>query len=97
MFFCGIARSIGESLNWERISIPDENDLLAIAEMFVAFTSGINTPIDNLIAKVAKADKFTENDRWDVARFWAESELVALGQKEFAVSRADFIDETTSN
>ena len=95
--FCGIARTIGESLDWERVPTPDDNDLDDLARMFVAFTEGDPTAVGNAsIAKVVDADKFTENDRWDVTRFWTETELVDLGQKESAVARTDFIDETTS-
>jgi type I restriction enzyme M protein len=92
---CGIARSIGETLNWERVPTPDENDLADIAAMFVQMTEGdLTALINSKIAKMAPADEFTENDRWDVTRFWTEQELVDLGQKESAVPRVDFIDET---
>jgi type I restriction enzyme M protein len=93
--FCGIASTIGESLNWERIPTPSDNDLEKIAVMFVGYTSGLSTDLEGAtIAKVVPAEEFTENDRWDVTRFWTEDELVALGHKESAVSRMDFIDET---
>lgn len=93
--FCGIARTVGETLNWERVQTPNENDLSDIAEMFVKFADGDpNVTQGADIAKIVAADHFTENDRWDVARFWTEDELVALGQKESAISRVDFIDET---
>ncbi len=93
--FCGIARSIGESLNWERVPTPTDNDLADIADLFVQFAEGNSEALgDSTIAKVIKADQFTENDRWDVTRFWTEQELVTLGQKESAVSRLEFIDET---
>lgn len=95
--FCGIARTIGETLNWERVATPTENDLADISEMFVRVTEGDLTCLsDTKIAKLIGADEFSENDRWDVARFWTEEELVALGHKESAVSRIDFIDETTT-
>ena len=93
--FCGIAQTIGETLNWERVPTPTENDLSDIAEMFVRFTAGDIGATDGAkIAKVVEADEFTENDRWDVTRFWTEEELVALGHKESAVPRIEFIDET---
>lgn len=79
--FCGIARTIGESLNWERVATPDDNDLADLARMFVAFTEEDPAAIGAAsIAKLIGADKFTENDRWDVTRFWTEDELVDLGQ-----------------
>lgn len=92
--FCGIARTIGETLNWERVPEPTKNDLAEIAEAFVAFTSGGPAPTGIPFIKVAKAEEFSENDRWDVTRFWTGEELVALGQREEAVPRVDFIDET---
>lgn len=93
--FCGIARTIGETLNWERVPTPTENDLADIAEMFVKVSSGDGTATSGAkIAKTASAEEFSENDRWDVTRFWTEEELVALGHKESAVLRVDFIDET---
>ncbi|RWB94994.1 MULTISPECIES: N-6 DNA methylase [unclassified Mesorhizobium] len=93
--FCGIARTVGETLNWERVPTPNENDLADIAEMFVKFANGDAKAADGAtIAKVVGADQFTENDRWDVMRFWTEDEQVALGQKESAIARVDFIDET---
>lgn len=93
---CGIARSIGETLNWERVPTPKDNDLADIASMFVRFTSGDKQAMEaSRIAKLASAGDFTENDRWDVARLWSEKELVDLGHKESAVSRLDFIDEVT--
>ena len=95
--FCGIARTIGETLNWERVPTPAENDLADIAEMFVKIAQGDLTALSGAkVTKVIHSDKFTENDRWDVARFWTEDELVALGHKESAISRIDFIDETTT-
>ncbi|MEX2181909.1 MAG: N-6 DNA methylase [Gemmatimonadaceae bacterium] len=93
--FCGIARSIGESLNWERVPTPLDNDLQLIADNFVSYTEGATQSVLGVdFIKTAKADSFTENDRWDVTRFWTQEELVALGQMESAVSRIDFIDET---
>jgi type I restriction enzyme M protein len=92
--FCGIARTIGETLNWERVPTPKENDLADIALRFVRHINGdTNATKGSHIAKVTSSSSFTENDRWDVSRFWTEDELVALGQKESAVSRVDFIDE----
>ncbi|UQR61581.1 N-6 DNA methylase [Bradyrhizobium sp. C-145] len=95
--FCGIARTIGETLSWERVPTPNENDLADIAGMFVAHAEGKPGAVQgSQVAKVVPAAEFTENDRWDVGRFWTEEELVALGHKESAVTRVDFIDETRS-
>jgi type I restriction enzyme M protein len=92
--FCGIARTIGETLNWERTPDPKNNDLADLAEMFVQYTGGnVIATKGSKIAKTVTADEFTENDRWDVLRFWTEQELVDLGEKESAIGRIDFIDE----
>ena len=51
--------------------------------MFVRVMVGDLTALAGAkITKLIEADEFTENDRWDVARFWTEEELVALGHKE---------------
>jgi hypothetical protein len=92
--FCGIAGTIGETLNWERVPTPSENDLGEIAASFVRHTEGdANATAGSRITRCIPATEFSENDRWDVARFWTEDELVALGRKESAVARVDFIDE----
>lgn len=91
---CGLARSIGESLDWERTPTPNDNDLAQIAEEFVAFSSTGKISKSSKIVKVVSADEFSENDRWDVNRFWSEEELIALGQKESTISRIDYIEET---
>jgi hypothetical protein len=43
--------------------------------------------------KIASADDFSADDRWDITRFWTDEELVTLGEKESAISPVDFIDE----
>lgn len=91
---CGLARSIGESLDWERTPNPSENDLLEIAEEFIKFSGKKEISSGSKIVKLVPADEFSENDRWDVTRFWSEAELIALGQKETTISRLDYIDET---
>jgi len=90
-----VTRTVGETLNWERVPTPTENDLAEIAKMFVEFARGDSGVADGVkVAKIITADQFTENDRWDITRFWTEEELVALGHKECAITRVDFIDET---
>lgn len=94
--FCAIARTIGESLNWERVPTPQENDLADVAELFVRWNGKIDDAPESELVKIVPSDEFTKDDRWDVARFWSEEERVALGLQENAVSRPDFIDEVTS-
>lgn len=95
---CAIARTIGETLDWKRIPTPDENDLDEIAKEFVKWVeSDFSQPPSNGIIKTAPATEFSKDDRWDVTRFWTDEELVALGQKESAVDRLQFITEATTD
>lgn len=87
-----IARTIGETLNWERVPTPEANDLDKIADMFVQIADG-ETPELLPFTRLVAAAEFTEDDRWDVARFWTEEERVALGLEAGAISRAEFIEE----
>lgn len=92
--FCAIARSIGETLDWQRIPTPDENDLDDIASAFIKFSEGDTSLADSSkLIRTVSADEFTANDRWDVTRFWSDDELVELGERENAVSRVDFVNE----
>lgn len=94
---CGIARSIGETLDWRRIPTPDQNDLNDIASAFIGVQNGSTR--DALISPVMRlvdADQFSARDRWDVARFWSDEQLVSLGIREDTVTRSDFVDEATS-
>jgi len=58
--FCGIARTVGETLNWERVPTPTENDLADIAEMFVGVMQGDLTMLDGArVAKLIPNDEFS--------------------------------------
>jgi hypothetical protein len=64
LVFCGIARSIGETLNWERVPTPNDNDLAELAERFVRLSEGdANAIVGTAIAKSVDAGSFSENDR----------------------------------
>ncbi len=91
--FCAVARSIGETLDYLRLPDPS-NDLADIAEMFVAREAGEPGAAEGSpIVKVVSADKFSDADRWDVARFWSDEEKVALGLQEDAVARLAFVED----
>jgi hypothetical protein len=92
--FCAIATSIGESLDARRIPLPNNNDLDLIAKCFIQDNwSGNSFGEITRKIKIVESDKFTSSDRWDVYRFWSDDELVALGEREEAVSRAGFLEE----
>jgi len=91
---CAIARSIGETLDWQRTPAPDENDLDDIASAFVGFSDGDDTlSTSSPLIRIVPSEEFTANDRWDVTRFWTDDELVELGERDSAVSRVDFVNE----
>ena len=99
---CGIARSIRESLDWRRTPDPVNNDLDAIAEVFVRYaecenskeTSAVEAVLaTSPIVKFADADSFSSSDRWDVPRFWTDAELVALGERDEIIQKSDFLVE----
>jgi hypothetical protein len=92
--FCAIVRSTGETLDWRRIPTPDDNDLEQVANLFLKFKKRGKTAVSaESLVKIASADDFSADDRWDITRFWTDEELVTLGEKESAISPVDFIDE----
>lgn len=97
--FCGIARSIGETLDHERVPTPDDNDLAVIAELFVAYTPDDHkdviaaTPfMDSQLVKLVPSEEFRSDERWDVYRHWTDDEHIALGQRTETIDREEFID-----
>ena len=96
--FCAIVRSTGETLDWRRTPTPENNDLEAVAKLFLAFRQkGGTVAKGNPLVKIAPAEEFSANDRWDVTRFWTDEELVKLGEKNFPITPVDFIDEATES
>jgi type I restriction-modification system DNA methylase subunit len=101
--FCGIARSIGESLDHERVPTPEDNDLSALADLFVHFMQNPEEgstlhPVQykaSPIAKLVPASAFAPDERWDVTRHWTDAEHVALGQRAETIARSEFIDLAT--
>lgn len=100
--FCAIARSIGETLDYERVPTEEENDLALIAELFVSHVNGVRHKVDapeafqdSALVKLVPASEFGSEDRWDIVRHWTEEEHVALGQRVEAIARRDFIDIAT--
>lgn len=91
---CGLARSIGETLDWQRVPVPSKNDLDDIATAFIDFVNGDETTARaSQVIRITPADQFSANDRWDVTRFWSDEELVVLGERDTTIARADFVSE----
>ncbi|MGW2468059.1 HsdM family class I SAM-dependent methyltransferase [Streptomyces bauhiniae] len=101
--FCGIARSIGETLDYERVPTPEENDLAVLADLFVHYinngpSESISRPVryqDCPFAKIVPASSFEPDERWDVIRHWTDAEHVELGERSDTIDRAEFIDLAT--
>jgi type I restriction enzyme M protein len=93
--FCGIATSIGESLDARRISTPNDNTLAVIAKEFVQYSETRNHK-DSKHVRVISYDEFSPKDRWDVKRFWTDDELVELGARDEAIGRTQFAAEAES-
>lgn len=90
--FCAIATSIGESLDARRIPTPEDNVLDQVADYYVKHS--LNQEVQDFGAvKIVDPENFSENDRWDVRRFWTDDELVELGERESAVDRVDYIED----
>lgn len=101
--FCGIARSIGETLDYERVPTPDDNDLAILADLFVHYTNtGMGEKVprptryeDCTFAKIVPASAFAPDERWDVIRHWTDAEHIELGERSDTIERGEFIDLAT--
>jgi hypothetical protein len=86
---CAHVRSIGETLDVYRHPDPENNDLAKVADYFLSK----NAKQKEDFIKIADPSEFTENDRWDVSRFWSDEEMVSLGVKPAPVGRNEYIGE----
>lgn len=97
--FCGIVKSIGETLDYRRHPTPDDNILDQVAGSFVAWQSDsgkVESAHSGKYSRIISCDEFTANDRWDVLRFWDDEELVEIGEREPALGRTEFVDDVVS-
>lgn len=97
--FCGIVKSIGETLDYRRHPTPDDNILNQVAESFVAWQNDlekVESTHSGKYSRIISCDEFTANDRWDVLRFWDDDELVEIGEREPALGRTEFVDDVVS-
>ncbi len=87
-------RSIGETLDVRRVPTPDDNDLEEVADRFIAWDEKRDaSKAASALVKIVAPEDFSASDRWDIARFWPEEELVELGVQAAAVERTEFIDD----
>ncbi|MCF3123158.1 N-6 DNA methylase [Streptomyces arenae] len=101
--FCGIARSIGETLDYERVPTPDDNDLATLADLFVHYmNNGVADSVARPVqydgcayAKIVPASSFDPDERWDVFRHWTDAEHIELGERADTIERGEFIDLAT--
>jgi type I restriction enzyme M protein len=92
--FCAIARSTGETLDARRTPTHAENDLADIAEAFVSWRHGDRAPADAMTnVKIEPSTRFSEDDRWDVPRFWTDDELVSLSVRSAPLTKTEFVEE----
>ena len=94
---CACVRTLGETLDMYRAPTPENNDLAAAANAFIRRCADSDYSPEEPFIKIVEANEFTEDDRWDVARFWSDEEMVALGISSAAIGRMEFIDEAVSS
>jgi type I restriction-modification system DNA methylase subunit len=83
LIFAYLVSSIGETLDINRFSTPENNDLPDMVNQFNQFKGSKNsfTPQNNR-CKTLSFEKFDNAEHWVIDRFWNDEELVALGVKE---------------
>lgn len=94
--FCGVARTIGEDLDYLRLPNPDNNELSEIAADFVRYMEhDAEEPFSPGLAtvKIKSASEFGEQARWDVLRFWTFDEQVFLGIQERTTDDRGFVED----
>lgn len=90
LVLCGIAKSIGETLDYRRAATPEDNVLAEIADTYCDWRENEKKQPSPFVKFVDPAE-FSATDRWDVLRFWTDDELVTLGEREPAIDRQEFI------
>jgi type I restriction-modification system DNA methylase subunit len=81
--FAYLVSSIGETLDINRFSTPENNDLPNMVNQFNQFKGSKNSFVSqNDRCKILPFEKFNNAEHWVIDRFWNDEELVALGVKE---------------
>ena len=102
--FLAIAKTIGESLDVDRISEPEKNDLSTIVKQYKYFSCdpiSYNPKEQGLTKntiKVIEFEKFEKNKNWLVEQYWTDEELEQLELKDVCTtcSEADIFDNIDS-
>lgn len=81
--FAYLVSSIGETLDINRFSTPENNDLPDMVNQFNQFKGSKNSfaPQNNR-CKTLPFEKFNNAEHWVIDRFWSDEELIVLGIKE---------------
>lgn len=81
--FAYLVSSIGETLDINRFSTPENNDLPDMVNQFNQFKGSKNSFVpQNDRCKTLPFEKFNNAEHWVIDRFWSDEELIALGVKE---------------
>jgi len=81
--FAYLVSSIGETLDINRFSTPENNDLPDMVNQFNQFKGSKNSFVpQNDRCKTLPFEKFDNAEHWVIDRFWSDDELIALGVKE---------------
>jgi type I restriction-modification system DNA methylase subunit len=81
--FAYLVSSIGETLDINRFSTPENNDLPDMVNQFNQFKGSKNSFVpQNDRCKTLSFEKFNNAEHWVIDRFWSDEELIALGVKE---------------
>lgn len=81
--FAYLVSSIGETLDINRFSTPENNDLPDMVNQFNQFKGSKNYFVpQNDRCKILPFEKFDNAEHWVIDRFWSDDELIALGVKE---------------
>jgi type I restriction enzyme M protein len=81
--FAYLVSSIGETLDINRFSTPENNDLPDMVNQFNQFKGSKNSFVPkNDRCKILPFEKFNNAEHWVIDRFWSDEELIVLGVKE---------------
>ena len=81
--FTYLASEIGETLDVNRFSTPDKNDLIEMTGLFNQFKGAKNSfKTEAKRCKIQPIEKFDPDTHWSVDRWWSKEEKIDLGIEE---------------